>query len=297
MGLSDVVSIAAGDGFYLALKNDGTVWAWGGNGYGQLGDSTGIDSSTPVRVLGIADVSAIAARGASALALKQDGTVWAWGLEREIVVDVVGEWKSRSIPVKVSSLTNVSAIAEGNCFSLALKSDGTVWAWGWNDVGQLGDGTRINRSTPLQVSGLTGVCAISAGDSHSLALKNDGTVWAWGWNYFGKLGGGTDAYSTKPVQVSDLSGVIAIATGVHHSLAIKNDGTVWAWGGNSVGELGDGTITTRVNPVQVARFNSFNTIHSATLYGWQMFVLGLVVGVGLVVKIVRYSRDPKNYVT
>jgi hypothetical protein len=104
-----------------------------------------------------------------------------------------------------TALSASMAIAAGGFHSLALKGDGTVWAWGYNRDGQLGDGTTTNRTTPVQVSGLSGVTAIAAGTHHSLALKGDGTVWAWGGNWYGQLGDGTTTNSTTPVQVSGLS--------------------------------------------------------------------------------------------
>jgi len=116
----------------------------------------------------------------------------------------------------------------GGYHSLALKSDGTVWAWGDNYYGDLGDGTTTDRNTPVQVSGLTGVTAISGGGQYSLALKSDGTVWAWGDNYHGKLGDGTTTDRYTPVQLMGLTGVTAISGGEDHSLALKSDGTVWA---------------------------------------------------------------------
>ena len=136
--------------------------------------------------------------------------------------------------------------------SIALKSYGTVWAWGYNYYGQLGDGTNKDRDTPVQVSGLSGVIAIAGGDGHTIALKSDGTVWAWGSNDSGQLGDGTTTNRNTPVQVSDLSGVTAIPCGGNHSIALKSDGTVWAWGDNYHGQLGDGTTDTeRHTPVQV----------------------------------------------
>jgi hypothetical protein len=133
-----------------------------------------------------------------------------------------------------------------------LKNDGTVWAWGYNNYGQLGNGTYSNSNVPVQVSGLTGVTAIAWGWWHSLALKNDGTVWAWGYNKQGQLGDGTKTDSNVPVQVSGLTGVTAIAGSWKHSLALKNDGTVWAWGYNGDGQLGNGTNTNSNVPVQVS---------------------------------------------
>ncbi|HSA24167.1 MAG TPA: hypothetical protein P5076_22090 [Myxococcota bacterium] len=136
--------------------------------------------------------------------------------------------------------------------TMALKSDGTVWTWGWNNHGQLGDGTTEDRFTPVQASGVTGVVGIAAGAQHAMVLKADGTVWTWGLNDHGQLGDGTTLDSHAPVQVDGLTGVSAIAAGVSHSLALKSDGTVWAWGANNYGQLGDGTWSDQHAPVQVA---------------------------------------------
>nr|MBP8297492.1 hypothetical protein [Burkholderiales bacterium] len=146
----------------------------------------------------------------------------------------------------------VQAAAGGLFHSLALKTDGSVWAWGANGNGQIGDGTNYARVLPVRVSGLTGVAKISAGSDHSLALKPDGTVWAWGRNDSGQLGDGTTTGRIVPVRVIGLTGVVAIAGGTTHSIALKGDGTVWTWGGNVTGQLGDGTTTARSLPVQVA---------------------------------------------
>jgi len=146
-----VTAISAGDLHSVALKNDGTVLAWGYNGYGQLGNGTTTDSYTPVPVSFL--------------------------------------------------LSDVIAISAGGYRTVALKNDGTVWAWGKNYYGQLGDGTTIDSYTPVRVSGLTDVIAISAGESHTIALKNDRTIWAWGRNYYGQLGDGTTTDSYTPVKV------------------------------------------------------------------------------------------------
>lgn len=146
---------------------------------------------------------------------------------------------------------NGAIAAGGYAHSLALKSDGSVWAWGYNNAGQLGDGTTTQRLSPVQVSGLSGGVAVAAGTSHSLTLKADGTVWGWGSNVYGQLGDGTTINRTLPVQVSGLSGVVAIAAGDSFSMAVKADGTVWTWGSNWSGQLGDGTTTQRLSPVKV----------------------------------------------
>jgi hypothetical protein len=173
-------------------------------------------------------------------------------------------------PIRVLGVEHAVAIAAGSAHSLALEADGTVWAWGRNDSGQLGSGQRGDRHRPVRVDTLDGVTAIAAGASHSLALKADGTVWAWGWNAHGQLGDGTVAAShPSPVRVSGLEHVVAIAAGgyldalfatIGHSLALRRDGTVWAWGWNKLGQLGDGGGDDRRVPVPVAGLRGVTAI-------------------------------------
>ncbi|MEI6053705.1 MAG: immunoglobulin domain-containing protein, partial [Opitutaceae bacterium] len=144
--------------------------------------------------------------------------------------------------------TGVSAMCAGYGHSLYLKSDGTLWAMGYNFYGQLGDGTRADSLTPIQVA--SGVSAVAAGESHSLYLKTDGTLWTTGLNNYGQLGDGTSGNKRTPVQVA--SGVRTVAAGNWHSLYLKTDGTLWAMGNNSNGEFGNGTTGYQTSPVQVA---------------------------------------------
>jgi alpha-tubulin suppressor-like RCC1 family protein len=243
-GISGVVAISQGWLHSLVLKNDGTVWGWGDNSGGELG-ITGFPNGQPhpVQVVGISDVVAIAAGYNYSLALKSDGTVWAWGSQ---VYGELGTGASsgnpNTTPTQVVGLSGVVvAIAAGYAnHSLAVQSDGTVWAWGNNAYGELGNGTINNSNVPIQVPGLSGMIAVAAGYEFSLALKNDGTVWAWGLNAYGALGTATTTnHSAVPLQAA-ISGVVAVSAGTH-SLALRNDGTVWAWGYNQYGELGNGT--------------------------------------------------------
>ncbi len=142
-------------------------------------------------------------------------------------------------------------ICAGVYHTVALKDDGTVWTWGHNGFGQLGDGATENRNAPVQVQGLSGVTTIAAGQYHTLAIKNDGTVWTWGCNNYGQLGDGTTTNRSIPVQVQGLNGIISIAGGQYHTVATKNDGTVWTWGYNNYGQLGNGTTNNSSIPVQV----------------------------------------------
>jgi alpha-tubulin suppressor-like RCC1 family protein len=241
----------------------GSAWAWGSNGQGQLGNGTITNSSTPVAVSlpSGSTVTAIAGGSVHSLALTSSGQVLTWGDNAAGELGN-GTTSNSSTPVQVSlpSGTTVTAIA-GAYHSLALTSSGQVLAWGFNNYGQLGNGTTTNTgcfciSTPVAVSLPSGttVTAIAGGDYHSLALTSSGQVLAWGDNYNGELGNGTTTNSSTPVQVSLPSGttVTAIAGGSYHSLALTSGGQVLAWGSNYYGELGNSTITNSSTPVQVS---------------------------------------------
>lgn len=244
IGLTNIISVAAGYTHSIALKNDGTVWTWGHNNAGQLGDGTTVTKLTPAQVPGLSNVIAVKAGSSFSLALKSDGSVMAWGGNGGQLGD--GSTTTRLAPVFVSGLTNVSAIAAGHQHSLALKNDGTVWAWGYNYNGQLGDNTfAVNFSTgliPVQVHGpdnvgfLTNISAINVGISHSVALKNDGTAWSWGANNNRQLGDGSNIERHTPVQIHGINDIgftteiIAIEGASNNSLLLKNDGTVLVTG-------------------------------------------------------------------
>lgn len=245
--LSGVSDIGAGVDHSIALLSDNTVWAWGYNMNGELGNGTVTNTNIPTQVSGLTDIVAISSMYHS-LALKQDSTVCGWGNNDfgQLGTGVSGGFSN--IPIAVSALSSITSIACGYYHSLAIKSDSTVWAWGYG----LANGTYMNSNVPAQISSLTGMVSVAGGNTFSLALKSDSTVWAWGSNNEGELGDGTTTNSIVPVQVSGLTGVVAIACGVYHSLALKSDGTVWTWGFNLSGQLGDGTNIDSHVPVQVA---------------------------------------------
>ena len=240
-GLTGMVGIAGGRHHSIALKNDGTVWTWGRNKEGQLGNGTSLDYILlPVGVTGLTNIVAVAAGDFHSLSVSNDRTVWAWGRNNNGELGD-GTTINRTTPVNVSGLSNVvAAIAGANPHSLALKGDGTVWAWGRNSEGQLGNGTTIDSLVPLQVNGLANGAAIAAGVYHSIALMNDGTVWTWGSNVNGELGDGTFINSPVPVPAGGASYISAIAGGGYHTIAIRQD-TVPPTG--SVMINGDATAT------------------------------------------------------
>ncbi len=270
-GLSGVSAFAGGRRHSLALLSDGTVAAWGDNDWGQLGDGTHTGPSTchaafaagagytvgcstkPVALSGLSGVVGIAAGAQHSLALLGDGTVMAWGDNEDgqlgngttsgpdhCYTEAEPTQCSMS-PVPVGGLSEVTAIAAGQNYSLALLRNGTVMAWGSNSMGELGNGSSSGPdAVPAPITGLSGVTAIAAGGDTSLALLDNGTVMAWGANEFGQLGNGSVTHSDVPVAVSGLSGVSSIAVG-GASLALLDDGTVMAWGSNISGQLGGGT--------------------------------------------------------
>jgi alpha-tubulin suppressor-like RCC1 family protein len=257
---SNVSSLSAGSSHSLALKLDGTVLAWGANSNGQLGDGTTISKMNPVQVTGFgpnSGITAVAAGASHNLALSSDGSLWAWGSNSSGQLGD-GTTVQKTVPVRVTGFgpgSGVIGIAAGNSHSLAVKSDGTLWAWGANNNGQLGDGSSASRAIPVQVvdvSGvgfLTGITTVGTGSFHTLALKADGSTLAWGSNASGQLGDGSTIQRNIPVQVS-APAFTKIVGGVTHTVAIRSNGDVWAWGSNASGQLGDVTLTDRRTPVQ-----------------------------------------------
>ena len=251
-GLSGVIAIVAGGNHTVYLKTDGTVWAAGLNTNGQLGDGTTAQRITPVRVSGLSNVTAVIAGDAYTVALKSDGTVWSWGknLNGQLGKGTSGVGTDSSVPVQATGLTGITSIDAGDDFTVALKSDSTVWAWGNNGKGQLGDGTTTQRDSPVQVQAslgvaLSGMSTIIAGGSFTIAMKNDGTFWAWGNNTDGQFCNGvTVATNSYPVAIGIESlGITGISTGSDHTAFIKSDATVWTCGNNSDGQLGNSDIT------------------------------------------------------
>ncbi|MCL2818317.1 MAG: hypothetical protein FWD41_01095, partial [Actinomycetia bacterium] len=226
----DIVAIAGGDSFSLALSDDGRVWAWGENSQGQLGDGTTDQHPSPVEVTGLADVKVtqIAAGTQHSIAVGSDGSLFCWGYNGYGQLGM-GDLVDRHTPTQVAALadTQVTAIAAGASHSLALAADGSLWAYGYNNSGQLGVGSHATQSLPVEVSDLAdsgqlgAVTAIAAGGSHSLALDAQGALWAWGANANGQLGIGTTVEQTRPVKLDTPADKVltAFAAGRQHSLA------------------------------------------------------------------------------
>ena len=166
---------------------------------------------------------------------------------------VVLAWCSHASALAAPALASQASptFAAGGAHSLAIEADGSLWAWGWNGVGQLGDGTTADRYSPTRVGMGTSWIAVAAGGEHSLAIKSDGSLWAWGDDEYGQLGDGSNADRDVPVRVGTGTKWVTVAAGWYSSLAIKSDGSLWTWGRNDKGQLGDGTTTDRDVPTRI----------------------------------------------
>ena len=283
------ISVAGGRVHSLALRSDGTLWAWGYNVYGQLGDGTTINKLSPIQIGSDNNWVSVAAGGYHSLALKSDGTLWAWGYNNRGQLGD-GTTINKVSPIQIGPDNNWVSVAGGWGWgpwghSLALKSDGTLWAWGCNVYGQLGDGTTIDKHSPIQIGSDNNWASVAAGEEHSLALKSDGTLWAWGRNDYGQLGDGTTINKHSPIQIGSDDNWVSVAIGGAHSLALKSDGTLWAWGYNVYGQLGDGTTINKLSPIQIGSDSNWVSVaaggyHSlalksdGTLWAWGMNVSG-----------------------
>ena len=296
LGLTNLTAISAGSDFCLALKDDGTVWAWGHNDWGQLGDGNPVELTTnntsdvvdyyyidsqswslsytgpidnitayldmlnqsydswnkshqnttknyswakipahnsiPRQVVGLTNIKFIAGNLDSAVAVDTNDTIWAWGHYRLNYSTLNGF----STPTKFGVLKNVVAVSR-NGF---LTSDGTVWELNFADT-KLRDDPQSIPYDLNKVSGLTNVISISNGIDHSVALKNDGTIWGWGQNAYGQLGDGTNKSESSPTRVLGLPNIVNIASGAGHTIAVSKNGTVYGWGSDTSGQLGDGS--------------------------------------------------------
>jgi hypothetical protein len=263
----EATPVAGGMYHTVAVKSGGGLWAWGSNSQGELGDSAlGFGPFNTPRSIGAESWTAVAAGYEFTVGLKADGTLWSWGSNGAPTTNGVLGRPGGSSPAQISGGGTWKAVTAGWQHSLAVKTDGTLWAWGRNDQGQVGNGSTVNQGIPFEVSSDTHWVAVAAGFGHSLALKDDGTLWAWGDNQSGQLGNGAGPDQHQPVQLGGDNDWAVVAAGSDHSIAIKADGSLWTWGSNASGQLGDGTTADRDTPVQVGRDGTWTAVAGGSLF-------------------------------
>jgi alpha-tubulin suppressor-like RCC1 family protein len=249
------IAIEAGDLHSVGLKSDGTLWAWGNNAHGQLGDGTKIDKTSPVQIGKDGVWARVSAGAFHTVALQKDMTLWAWGDNSHGQLGD-GTRLPKTAPVRIGTEAKWFAVSAGDYHTVALNlCDGcwatySLWAWGFNKYGQLGDGTTTDRTSPVRIGTDTLWTKVSAGGHHAVALKKDGTLWAWGFNNRGQVGDGTTENRNSPVRIGTEMKWVSISAGAAHSLAMKLDDTLWSWGESDHGQLGDGSRSVRTAPVQ-----------------------------------------------
>jgi alpha-tubulin suppressor-like RCC1 family protein len=252
---SAATAISSGGGHTCARKKDGTLWCWGHNGSGELGDGTKVGaSSEPVQVTALgASVATVTSGEQHTCAIKTDKTAWCWGSSQ---YGQLGNGTNDSnTPVQVGVLgASVAEVSAGYRNTCARKLDGSAWCWGDNSKGQLGYTTGNPYSaSPSEVTLLgSEVAEVSAGALRTCARKKDGTLWCWGSNFDGALGDGSAQDQSAPVKLGVLGTLAAeVSPGFVHACARESDGTLWCWGANEKNQLGDGTMMMHISPEPV----------------------------------------------
>jgi len=246
--------VAGGNNHTAAIKTDGTLWTWGSGSSGQLGDNAANNRSTPVTTFaGGTNWKQVACGGGGnhTAAIKTDGTLWTWGSNTSVQLGD-NTTAQRITPVTTfAGGTNWKQVAGGQNYTAAIKTDGTLWTWGSNILGQLGINTTTSRSTPVTTfAGGTNWKQVACGRNHTAAIKTDGTLWTWGNNSNGPLGDNTLTNRSTPVTTfAGGTNWKQVAGGQTYTAAIKTDGTLWTWGIGTSGQLGDNTGTSRSTPV------------------------------------------------
>ena len=245
-----------GENFCIVKKTDGTLWSWGYNGQGRLGRDYATTFSSPIQIGSDTNwATPSSGGGGSVLCVKTTGALFVWGSNSNGQLGVGDTSPRNAGPVQLGSLTNWSKPSNGASTSMCVKTDGTLWMWGKNSVGQLGQNNTTNTSSPVQVGSLTDWATPSTYNSAfnpdiiALCVKTNGTLWAWGSNTYGQLGVGDTVSRSSPTQVGALTNWATPAAGQGSALCTKTNGTLFSWGTGVA--VGDGNTIQRSSPVQI----------------------------------------------
>lgn len=258
----------------LALKNDNSLWVWGLGDSGELGLNATSSVFTPTNLTSLGNIWLSASAGSSySLAITASGRLYAWGKNNAGQLGL-SDTVNRSTPVQVAGQWRQIAASADATFphTLAIGLDGTLWAWGDNTYGQLGDGTTTAKSSPIQVGSESTWSTVANGERYSVALKSDGSLWAWGSNFYGEIGNGTalNNYSV-PQQIGNLTNWRWISAKNAATYAVKQDGSLWSWGYGEQGQLGNGQSglsALRSSPQQVGSLTNWKTVTGGYQYAF-----------------------------
>jgi alpha-tubulin suppressor-like RCC1 family protein len=263
--------ISTGGGHTAALKSDNALWDWGWNNNGQLGDGSTTDTHLPEPVATDKQWRVISAGLQHTAAVRTDNTLWSWGSNTYGQVGDGTSLTSRSTPTQIMPANQWAMVDGGDSHTLALTTNGVLWAWGRNLHGELGNGTTVESDAPISIATPTTLwVAVAAGGYHSAAVKSDGTLWAWGYNNYGQLGYATSPATENhsPQQIGADNVWLAVAAGENHTVALNSNGTLWSWGNNASGQLGYDTSpsTQSQTPQQVGQDTDWIAIAAGTDY-------------------------------
>jgi len=251
-GFTDWCQVSVGCCHTAAIRSGGTLWTWGNNRCGKLGNNSTINTSSPVLIGSFLWCKVSAGRDFN-LAIRNNGTLYSWG-ENDFGELGLNDIITRSTPILLTTTGRTwSDISVGEFFSSAVGNDGTLWTWGLNNCGQLGDDSTVNKSSPVSViGGFTDWCQVSAGCQHTAAVRTNGTLWTWGSGNCGQLGDGTVDSKSSPVSViGGFTDWCQVSGGCQYTAAVRTNGTLWTWGSGACGQLGDDSTIDKSSPISV----------------------------------------------
>lgn len=280
---TDWVEISGGMYHTVARKADGTLWAWGDNTDGQLGlGTTSAVHTTPVQIGTDTNWKTVVAGDYHTVAMKTDGTLWAWGDSADGTLGT-GETYSGIVvptPTQIGTDTNWVAVTTGHSHTMAVKADGTLWGWGSNGSGQLGDQTNLEGRGPIRIGTDTDWAGVVTRGEQTVARKKDGKLFTWGSNADGQLGDGTFVNKDLPTKVDD-NAWTSFSSGNRHTVALKDDGSLWTWGDNTDGQCGDGKVEPKIiRPKQIGTAKDFVAIEAGEIHTLAMKANGIILSVG-----------------
>ena len=247
--------LSLGGAHSAAITEDGSLYTWGYNGFGQLGNGTRTSSQTPTKIMD--NVKSVSLGADPSAAITKDGSLYTWGYNSHGQLGNGTKTNSQT-PIKI--MDNVKSVSLSSYHSAAITEDGSLYTWGLNYHGELGNGTTTDSQTPIKI--MDNVKSVSLGrEYHSAAITEDGSLYTWGYNSYGQLGNGTKTNSQTPIKIMD--NVKSVSLGGHHSAAITKDGSLYTWGYNSDGQLGNGTKTNSQTPIKI-----MDNVKSVSLGWW-----------------------------